>query len=83
MKYTVVWTGRAERYLTEAWLQSRLRHTIRSAAVEIDNALQSDPHTCGESRDEGRRVMYVLPLGALFKIDEHRHEVRVLSVWKI
>ena len=81
MNYTVVWTQAAERRLTQLWLGSRIRAEIRRAADEIDAALARNPHDCGESRDEGRRIVLVFPLGVLVDIDEAQRQVRVLSVW--
>jgi hypothetical protein len=81
MSYTVVWMPEAESQLARIWLNSRLRNAIQEAADRIDAELRSNPHDCGESRDIGRRVMYVGPVGALFEINESSHQVRVLSVW--
>jgi hypothetical protein len=72
MKYVVIWEPPAERDLTEMWLGSRWRHAIARAADEIDAVLKREPRDCGESRDGGRRVMFVWPLGVSFKIDEER-----------
>ena len=83
MKHIVVWEPSAERDLTEMWLRSRMRHAINRAADQIDVELERDPHDCGESRDGGRRVMFVWPLGASFKAGENEQEVRVISVWQI
>jgi plasmid stabilization system protein ParE len=83
MKYVVVWEPPAERDLTVTWLGSRMRHVVSRAADEIDAELERKPHDCGESREGGRRVMFVWPLGVSFKIDEDRQEVRIISVWHI
>jgi hypothetical protein len=81
MSYTVVWMPEAESRLARMWLSSRLRNAIQEAADKIDLELRNNPSDCGESRDAGRRVMYVGPIGALFEIDETNRQVRVLSVW--
>jgi len=83
MRYRVVWEPPAERDLTELWLGSRMRHAIGRAADQIDAVLQWKPHECGESREAGRRVMFLWPLGISFRIDEDQQEVRVISVWQI
>ena len=81
MNFTVVWTPMAERRLTQLWLATRMRHAIKDATDQIDAALGRSPHECGESRDVGRRMMFVWPLGVLFEVNDDQRQVRVLSVW--
>ena len=83
MNYEVVWDPPAERDLIEIWLSSRMRHAIRASADQIDAALERNPHDCGESRDEGERMMFEGRLGILFEVRDEQREVRVLSVWTI
>jgi hypothetical protein len=81
MNYEVVWDIDAERELARIWLASRLRFAIRDVADQMDAALSRAPHQCGESRDEGHRILLVSPLGVLFQVDDNERQVRVLSVW--
>jgi hypothetical protein len=81
MNYVVEWDADAERELIKLWLASRMRHAIRAAADQIDAALSRSPNTCGESRDGGRRLMLVAPLGVLFQVDDQNRKVRVIMVW--
>jgi hypothetical protein len=60
-----------------------MRHAISRAADQIDVELTRNPHDCGESREDARRVMYVWPLGVSFDTDDDRSEIRVISVWQI
>jgi hypothetical protein len=63
-------------------MQAADRQAITQAANQIDEELQTDPEDCGESRDLGRRVLIVPPLGILFRVDAHARIVYVLSVWR-
>jgi plasmid stabilization system protein ParE len=83
MTYRVVWDSPAERDLTAIWLSSRMRHAIRESADRIDALLARNPHSCGESRDAGLRMMFEGRLGILFTVNDQRQEVRVMSVWVI
>jgi hypothetical protein len=82
MKYEVVWEPSAECDLTEWWMRSRLRYVISRAVDHIDDELRRDPYACSESREAGRRVVYLWPLGISFTIDEKQRQVRVISVWQ-
>lgn len=82
MKYSVRWVESAEEELAAMWLNSRLRHRITSAAGEIDRLLETSPHKKGESRDSGRRILIVSPLGVLFRVIPEKKEVQVLQVWQ-
>jgi hypothetical protein len=83
MRYNVVWESSAEHDLTTLWLGSRIRFAISRAADQIDTELSRAPHDCGESREVGKRVMFVWPLGVSFEINDNQNEVRVISVWQI
>jgi plasmid stabilization system protein ParE len=82
MRYTVVWTAAAEGRFTQLWLASRMRHSIKDAADQIDAALALNPSECGESRNANRRAMFVWPVGVLFEIDDSQRQVKVVSVWQ-
>jgi hypothetical protein len=59
------------------------RRTIEAAVHSINRQLEHDPQNCGESRPQGRRVVFAIPLGATFEVNLHRRVVRVLHVWQI
>jgi mRNA-degrading endonuclease RelE of RelBE toxin-antitoxin system len=82
MKYTVLWSSKAEAQLTSLWLSSRARQLITEATNAIDSLLAVNPQECGESRSGGARILHVVPLGALFSIDETNRMVVVQAVWQ-
>jgi len=59
-----------------------LRADVTAAANHADRLLRAAPKSVGESRDEGRRILFVDPLGFLFEVDEGDMIVRVLTVWR-
>ena len=81
MKHTVVWTIEAEQELAAIWLTAADRGLIAAAADFLDRQLAQSPAAVGESRPDGRRIAYQLPLGVGFEIIEDDCLVRVLSVW--
>jgi hypothetical protein len=43
MKFTLVWTDKEMKELTEIWLQSLNRQAVTDAAKQIDRALEENP----------------------------------------
>jgi hypothetical protein len=82
MNYQVIWKPEAERRLANIWLDSAKRQAVTDAARMIDQRLAHDPRSQGESRDAGRRVLYVPPLAVIFKVNSKSKKVRVLTVWE-
>lgn len=79
----VRWEKIAVAALADAWLaaDSHERRLIVDAAAQIDQLLATAPEESGESRPEGRRVLFVSPLGVLFKVGGDA--VSVLRVWRL
>jgi hypothetical protein len=69
--------------LKEAWEQAEpeAQNAILRATRQLDQELQQDPTTKGESRDGATRVLFEAPLAVLFVVDEERKLVRVLRAW--
>lgn len=83
MNYTVVWLQSAEHELAELWLDaSSDRDSITNASNSIDQLLRSNPESAGESRSSGRRILFVTPLGAVFRIVPNDRLVIVIRVWR-
>jgi hypothetical protein len=57
------------------------RQAVTDAANEIDRLLAIEPLDIGESREEGRRILLVPPLGVTFYVVSEDRIVRVLDVW--
>lgn len=78
---TVRWEQIALAGLADGWLaaDSQGRQLIVTAATEIDQHLAVAPDTLGESRPDGRRVVFFPPLGVLFRVVGDT--VSVLRVW--
>lgn len=81
---TVDWSPTAQRRLASIWMDatSAERREITTAAHEIDRVLRSTPEQAGESRPNGRRILFVAPLGVLFRFLPQRSLARVLLVWR-
>ena len=63
MKSTVLWKPQAERTLLKLWLESSHRVVLTKAAEEIESLVRQRPESIGESRELGRRWLFVEPLG--------------------
>jgi hypothetical protein len=81
--FQVEWLQTALNQLAAIWTSadSALRLAVTAATHQIDQQLQTDPFGASESRPEGRRILFVSPLGILFRIEEDGHTVSVLRVW--
>jgi hypothetical protein len=77
------WQPAARDELAELWLNAATdtRREITVAAREIDLALQHSPQDVGESRSDGRRIVFAAPLAVVFEVEEPACVVRVLKVW--
>jgi hypothetical protein len=80
MNFQVFWISEAEGELAAIWLQSGDRNAITVAAHAIDSALRTNPEEAGESRDEGRRILFEPPLGVIFVVSRPDRKVSVLTV---
>jgi plasmid stabilization system protein ParE len=82
MNYSVNWLPNAEQELAALWLNSSDRDAITSASSVIDQLLVRDPDNEGESRPNGRRIVFATPLAAIYRIHPDKRQVDVLHVWK-
>ena len=67
MSYRVDWELVADE-IAALWTAAHDRNAVTAALHRIDQALQRDPHACGESRDEGERLIFDGPVSVLFHI---------------
>lgn len=82
MKYEVGWKSSAQEELARLWLDSSQPDVVKLAADEIDMLLISDPLGAGESRSGNRRILFVAPLGEVYRVFEADRRVKVLRVWR-
>lgn len=82
--WKIEWLRSATLNLADIWVgRVDLRGEITKAAHQVDAILGAEPETAGESRPNGKRILFVSPLGLLFHADKDRHIVTVLKVWCI
>jgi hypothetical protein len=81
MNYRVEWTPQALQWLADAWLNAQDRAVVSSASNAIDTALQLDPLSQGESRDDGSRILINSPLAVLYDVDAATRTVTVWDAW--
>ena len=81
--FQVEWLESALNELARLWTQadSQLRKDITQATRQSDVLLQQDPIGNSESRPNGRRILFVSPLGIIFRIEPDGQTVTVLRVW--
>jgi hypothetical protein len=82
MNYSVDWLPDAEQELADLWLLATDREAVTKASYLIDQRLGTDPENEGESRSDGRRILFVAPLGVIFRVRQNEWKVTVLHVWK-
>lgn len=82
MNYTVIWLPDAERELAALWLNAPNRVIVTKAAAVIDQMLERDPENEGESRSNGRRILFASPLAVIYRVHRNERQVDVLHVWQ-
>ena len=82
MNYSVIWLPDAEQELAGLWLDSRDRDVVTRAADAIDRLLARDADIQGESRPNGRRILFASPLAVTYRVRRDEHQVDVLHVWR-
>ena len=81
MTYSIRWSRRATNELADVWLNNPAdRDQIVQATATADHVLAENPEDEGESRDEGKRVMFLSPLVIYYSVDSARQIVRVLEI---
>ncbi len=80
--FRVEWLQTALDELARHWTDADpvLRQALTVASREIDQRLQRDPSHEGESRPSGRRVTFVAPLSATFRIETDGQAVTVVEI---
>ena len=78
MSYDVDWDA-VEDDLANAWMNAPDRDAVSAAIHRIDERLERDPKTCGESRGGIDGLVFDDPVGVLFRVEEPNRVV-VLSV---
>ncbi len=73
------WLADAEQELARIWLAASDRQRVTRASQNLDARLGNDPENDGESRPEGRRILFEPPLGAVYRVLPHRGLVRVCT----
>lgn len=82
MRYTVIWKPDAEDELALIWTNATDRDAVTQAADTIDQMLEIEPGSKGESRPGGRRIAFIEPLAVIFRVYKKTRKVSVLHVWR-
>ena len=81
--YSIYRSQAAAAPLAEAWelADATLREAILEASRLLERQLHQDPHEQGESRGAGVRILFQVPLGILYEVDDDKKLVRILRSW--
>lgn len=80
MNWNVSWTDTAHAEMLAQLLRAADKQQVLRAGRTLENALRSDPHNVGESRDEGERIVFFRPLLFTFRIDDDTQTVFIERV---
>ena len=83
MTFPVRWHRRAIRQLADAYLAALAvgrEAAVTAASAQIDALLAHDPDTRGESREGGKRVLFVSPLVVDFVVQSQPRRVVVRGI---
>jgi len=78
----VLWKKSAEDDLASIWLAADDRDLITRTAGAIDEHLEQNAPSAGESRPDGKRILLMAPLGVKFQVYPQERIVRVADVWR-
>ena len=80
--FRVRWQRQAADELTDLWTRasSVQRRAITRASHLVEQRLRTDPSNEGESRPDGRRITFALPLAVTFRVEADGQTVSVLEV---
>lgn len=81
MNWEANWSADAENELAALWLNPALRAEVTRASRLIDERLERNGDTEGESRAGDRRITFESPLGVTFLVDRAARRVTVTHVW--
>jgi hypothetical protein len=76
----VIWQPWAEERLAQIWTAAPDRQAVTAVANALDDRLQRDAESVGESRTGLTRVVIELPLVVYFDVHEEDRLVYVLTV---
>jgi len=82
MKYTVVWLKPAQDHLADIWVAAADKSAVSFASNAIDVILGQDPYANSKSKADNERVLFVDPLGVVFKVSDDDCMVTVSAVWR-
>ncbi len=82
MKYTVVWLTPAQDHLADIWTSAPDKAAVTAASNAIDGILGHDPFASSKPRGDNERVMFVDPLGVVYRVSDDDCMVTVSAVWR-
>jgi hypothetical protein len=80
MNFTVVWKRAAQDELAQIWVDAADRGAVTAASHLIEQQLGRDPMNLGESRSGNARVVFEPPLAVVYRVNNSRRRVTVVSV---
>lgn len=80
IRYTVLWSEKAEDDLAIMWLQSLQREEIARATDQLDADLQTDAHRNGVMHPHNLRAISRAAVTPFFRVDEADRKVFVDAV---
>jgi hypothetical protein len=83
VKYRVIWDQNAFRRLVKEWTSAGKPDSGIRAFDAVEELLSMDAQYQGESRDRGRRIAFVAPLGVIFRVFPDSGEVWIIDAWLI
>lgn len=81
--FRVEWDQTSLDVAVVAWMQADDRNVITEAIEAIDRELARDPANAGESRPNGQRITFALPLGVRYRVYEAERRVLVVACWRV
>jgi hypothetical protein len=82
MKYTVVWLTPAQNHLADIWTAAPDKPAVTAASNAIDGILGHDPYANSKPLSDNERVMFVDPLGVVYRVSDDDRLVTVSAVWR-
>jgi mRNA-degrading endonuclease RelE of RelBE toxin-antitoxin system len=80
MNYTIAWLEEAQDQLAAVWMAADDPRAVNDAVEFLERLLRYAPLDQGESRSGDLRIVFSDPIGVLYRVDQDRRTVLIVSV---
>jgi hypothetical protein len=83
VRYTVVWTLRAEKELAQVWLEASDKSQLSAVANELERLLRENDAARRASGVGNIGVLGIAPLSVAYAISDADHLITIFTAWRM